>query len=426
MPNNADCGAILYGMRQTTLFLLLLLPLAFSAQTLEIDYPYNPDYDNTGNIGINDLLPMLTLFTQEFEAEGIMVDTLTLEDAFLMMMAQIIELQGQVEALQSAVIPGLSDHVSVEDDQTLLISGVNLQLVNGAGSTSAVNGLGNLIVGYNESDSLTTERGGSHNLVMGRWNQYGSFSGIAHGLRNSVLDAESAVIAGSNNVVSGVRSAVLGGDQNTASGNKVVAMGGVQNEAKGSVSVAMGGENNEVDGTACIALGGRNNAALGGHDVLVGGGNNVTSGDKSVLVGGQSNQTVMEEGGNAQYSAIFGGRFNQASDYCGSIFGGTSNSLSAGLNSPSNYSSQGKTIVGGTDNVNVADSYSTILGGSGLLLEPRDTATYYGGEAGFYGPSGDVGIGAAPGAYSNGVYLGNSANPLFIMVSPDDAGGMDE
>lgn len=413
-------------MRQTTLFLLLLLPLAFSAQTLEIDYPYNPDYDNTGNIGINDLLPMLTLFTQEFEAEGIMVDTLTLEDAFLMMMAQIIELQGQVEALQSAVIPGLSDHVSVEDDQTLLISGVNLQLVNGAGSTSAVNGLGNLIVGYNESDSLTTERGGSHNLVMGRWNQYGSFSGIAHGLRNSVLDAESAVIAGSNNVVSGVRSAVLGGDQNTASGNKVVAMGGVQNEAKGSVSVAMGGENNEVDGTACIALGGRNNAALGGHDVLVGGGNNVTSGDKSVLVGGQSNQTVMEEGGNAQYSAIFGGRFNQASDYCGSIFGGTSNSLSAGLNSPSNYSSQGKTIVGGTDNVNVADSYSTILGGSGLLLEPRDTATYYGGEAGFYGPLGDVGIGAAPGAYSNGVYLGNSANPLFIMVSPDDAGGMDE
>lgn len=398
-------------MRQTTLFLLLLLPLAFSAQTLEIDYPYNPDYDNTGNIGINDLLPMLTLFTQEFEAEGIMLDTLTLEDAFLMMMAQIIELQGQVEALQSAVIPGLSDHVSVEDDQTLLISGVNLQVVNGAGSTSAVNGLGNLIVGYNESDSLTIERGGSHNLVMGRWNQYGSFSGIAHGLRNSVLDDESAVIAGSNNVVSGVRSAVFGGDQNTASGNKVVAIGGVQNEAKGSVSIAMGGESNEVDGSASIALGGRNNAALGGHDVLVGGGNNVTSGDKSVLVGGQSNQTVMEEGGNGQYSAIFGGRFNQVSDYCGSIFGGTSNTLAAGLNSPSNYNSQGKAIVGGTGNVNVAASYSIILGGEFLVLEPRDTATFYGGEPGFYGPRNDVGIGN-----SGKVYVGNSANPSMILT----------
>ena len=343
-----------------------------------------------------------------------------------MMMAQIIDLQGQVEALQSPVVPGLSDHVSLDDNQTLLISGVNLQVVNGTGSTSAVNGLGNFIVGYNESDSLTTERGGSHNLVMGRWNQYSSFSGIAHGLRNSVLNDESAVIAGSNNVVIGVRSAVFGGDRNTASGNKVVAIGGAQNEAKGSVTVAMGGENNEVDGSACIALGGLDNSALGGHDVLVGGGNNITSGDKSVLVGGQSNQAVMEEGGNAQYSAIFGGRFNQVSDYCGAIMGGVSNTLSAGLNSPINYSSQGKTIVGGVDNVNLADSYSTILGGSGLLLEPRDTASYYGGEEGFYGPSGDVGIGSVLGTNNTGVYLGSSANPFFILVSPDDSGGTED
>jgi len=159
-------------MRYFLLLVLFSVHTASSSQTLEIDYPYNPDYDNTGNIGINDLLPVLTLFTQDFEAEGIMIDTLTLENAFLMMMAQIIELQGQVEALQSAVVPGLSDHVSLQDDQTLLISGVNLQVVNGTGSTSAVNGLGNFIVGYNESDSLTTERGGSHNLVMGRLSEW--------------------------------------------------------------------------------------------------------------------------------------------------------------------------------------------------------------------------------------------------------------
>ena len=413
-------------MRYFLLVVLFSVHTASSSQTLEIDYPYNPDYDNTGNIGINDLLPVLTLFTQDFEAEGIMIDTLTLENAFLMMMAQIIELQGQVEALQSAVVPGLSDHVSVQGDQTLLISGVNLQVVNGTGSTSAVNGLGNFIVGYNESDSLTTERGGSHNLVMGRLNQYSSFSGIAHGLRNSVLNDESAVIAGSNNVVSGARSAVLGGDQNTASGNKVIAIGGVGNEAKGSVTLAIGGEDNQADGTADIVLGGRDNVAMGGISVLAGGGNNVTSGYKSVLVGGQGNQTSPDEVGNGQFAAVFGGRFNNASDYCGAIFGGASNTLSGGLNSPSNYSSQGKTIVGGVDNVNVADSYSTILGGGGLLLEPRDTASYYGGEEGFYGPPGDVGIGSAPGSNSTGVYLGNSANPLFIMVSPDDAGGTNE
>jgi len=413
-------------MRYPILLLLAVLPLISSSQTLEIDYPYNPDYDNTGDIGINDLLPMLTLFTEQFEVEGIMLDTLTLEDAFLMMMTQIIELQGQVDALEAAIIPGLANHVSVEDDQTLLISGVNLQLVNGNGETPAVNGLGNLIIGYNESDSLTTQRQGSHNLVMGRWNQYASFSGIAHGLRNSVLTHESAVIAGSNNVVSGVKSAVLGGDNNTAFGNKVVAIGGVGNAAMGSVTSAIGGWQNQVDGTADIVLGGRYNVAQGGSSVLIGGGYNTTNGQKSVLVGGESNQTSPDELGNGQYAAVFGGRFNNASDYCSAIFGGASNTLTAGLNSPINYSSQGKTIVGGVNNVNVADSYSTILGGSGLLLEPRDTATYYGGEAGFYGPAGDVGIGAAPGTYDNGVYLGHSANPLFIMVTPDDAGGMED
>lgn len=413
-------------MFRTILLLLTVFPLVSSAQALEIDYPYNPDYDNTGDIGINDLLPMLTLFTEQFEVEGIMLDTLTLEDAFLMMMTQIIELQGQVDALEAAVIPGLSDHVSVVDGETILISGANLQVVNGQGATSSVNALGNLIVGYNESDSLTTERGGSHNLVMGRWNQYGSYGGIAHGLRNSVLDNESAVIAGSNNVVSGLHSAVFGGYENTASGNKVVAIGGVGNEAKGSATVASGGQYNQADGAYSIALGGRSNVAMGGVSVLVGGGYNTTNGEKSVLVGGESNQTSPDALGNGQYAAVFGGRFNNASDYCSAIFGGASNTLTAGLNSPINYSSQGKTIVGGANNVNVADSYSTILGGSGLLLEPRDTATYYGGEAGFYGPAGDVGIGAAPGTYDNGVYLGHSANPLFIMVTPDDAGGMED
>ena len=136
MLNNLGRGVTLQTMRQTTLFLLLLLPLASAAQDLEIDYPYNPDYDNTGDIGINDLLPMLSVFTQEFEVGGIMLDTLTLEDAFLMMMAQIIELQGQVEALQASVIPGLSDHVSVVNDETVLFSEVNLQVVNGQGTTS--------------------------------------------------------------------------------------------------------------------------------------------------------------------------------------------------------------------------------------------------------------------------------------------------
>ncbi|MDG1380822.1 MAG: hypothetical protein P8P45_01470, partial [Flavobacteriales bacterium] len=96
-------------MKHILLCLAFCSPLFCNAQALEIDYPYNPDYDATGDIGINDLLPVLTLFTQQFQAEGIMVDTLSLEGAFLMMMGQIAALQQQVETLQAQVIPGLSD-----------------------------------------------------------------------------------------------------------------------------------------------------------------------------------------------------------------------------------------------------------------------------------------------------------------------------
>jgi len=409
----------LYSMRYFLLGALVCAPLFCGAQSPEVNYPYNPDYDATGDIGINDLLPVLTLFTQQFQAEGIMVDTLSLEEAFLMMMGQIAALQQQVETLQAQVIPGLSDHLSVVDDETLLVTGANLQVVNGNGITSSANGVGNVIIGYNEADSATNERGGSHNLVLGRYNQYSSFSGIVHGLRNSVLNDESAVIAGSNNLVSGVRSAVMGGDQNTASGNKVVAIGGGNNEAKGSIAIALGGQENTVDLVGSVAIGGRSNQALGGYSVLVGGGDNITRGYKSVLMGGEHNETLDQDGVNDQFSAVFGGRFNKCGDYCGSIAGGNSNSLLTGLNGVPGYSSQSKTIVGGTSNVNEASSYATILGGSGLHLAPRDTANYFGGQVGFYGPTGDVGIGTAPGTFGSEtprVYLGSSANPQFILT----------
>ena len=398
-------------MRSFLIGMIVCAPLFCGAQTIEVDYPYNPDYDDTGDIGINDLLPVLTLFTQQFEVEGIMLDSLTLEAAFLLMMTQIVELQGQVEALEAAVVPGLSDHVSVVDDETLLVSGVNLQLVNGLGQTSTANGSGNLIVGYNESDSTTIERGGSHNLVLGRWNQYSSFSGIVHGLHNAVLNDESAVIAGSNNVVSGVRSAVLGGDQNTASGNKVVTIGGVNNEAKGSVTVVVGGNENTADGEASIILGGAGTQSLGSQNAVLGGGGNLADGYRGAVVGGQGNQTASTESG---YAAVFGGRYNMGGDYCGAILGGYENTIALGLNILPGYGTQTKTIVGGRGNLNVAASNSTILGGEFLLLEPRDTATFYGGVPGFYGPSNDVGIGNL-----NKVYIGNSATPSMILTDEE-------
>src|SRR5215471_10643777 len=67
----------------------------------------------------------------------------------------------------------------------VVITGANLRIVNGLGSTGTMNGLGNLIVGYNELQPLLPNvRTGSHNVVVGSRNNFSSFGGLVVGDRN--------------------------------------------------------------------------------------------------------------------------------------------------------------------------------------------------------------------------------------------------
>src|SRR2546422_9307087 len=70
----------------------------------------------------------------------------------------------------------------------VVITGANLRIVNGLGATDTTNGLGNLIVGYNESRQgvfctplCTDTRTGSHNVSAGRAENLHSFGGLAVG-----------------------------------------------------------------------------------------------------------------------------------------------------------------------------------------------------------------------------------------------------
>src|SRR5262249_14479311 len=61
----------------------------------------------------------------------------------------------------------------------VVISGANLRIVNGLGSTETTNGLGNLIVGYNEPRGFEPDnRTGSHNVVVGMQNNFSRFGGL--------------------------------------------------------------------------------------------------------------------------------------------------------------------------------------------------------------------------------------------------------
>lgn len=111
------------------------------------------------------------------------------------------------------------------------ITGANLNIRNGMGSTygSGVNGLGNLIVGYNESRGLTTDpdvRTGSHNLILGQGMNFSAVGAILNGINNGSTGHFASVLGGTGNVASGTYSVVVGGYNNKTTGGWSTILGG--------------------------------------------------------------------------------------------------------------------------------------------------------------------------------------------------------
>jgi hypothetical protein len=119
--------------------------------------------------------------------------------------AQILALQAQVADLTGRVVAleGKLAHVSVAGND-ITISGANLYVNSGAGATDApVNGLGNLIIGYNEPRGGGADRSGSHNLVVGRGNNYASYGGFVVGLQATSSTPFSSATGGGSLALAG-------------------------------------------------------------------------------------------------------------------------------------------------------------------------------------------------------------------------------
>jgi hypothetical protein len=152
---------------------------------------------------------------------------------------------------------------------TVRFTGVNVQVVSGSGTTNgAVNGTGNLIVGYNENSADT--KTGSHNLIVGPRHTYTSFGGLVAGYDNSITGVSASVSGGYNNTASAYASSVSGGVGNTASGSYSSVSGGLSNTASGLSSVS-GGYNNTASAYASSVSGGAGNAASGSYSSVSGG-----------------------------------------------------------------------------------------------------------------------------------------------------------
>jgi IPT/TIG domain len=113
--------------------------------------------------------------------------------------AQIAALQTQVVDLNArlAALEAKLARVSVSGND-IYVTGANLHVRSGTGSTEGpVNGLGNLVIGYNEvRGGGADNRSGSHNVVVGSRNNYSSYGGLVGGLQTGVTTPFSTAIAG--------------------------------------------------------------------------------------------------------------------------------------------------------------------------------------------------------------------------------------
>jgi len=255
----------------------------------------------------------------------------TLENTIATLQSTITTLQAQLAAVNNSQVMALNNYLTVDtvsDARGPLVQfkGVNLQLINGTGTTDGVpNGLGNLIIGYDTARNDTTYhcssgtytsqatcqtagetwavslKGGSHYLVIGDQNNYSQYGGIVNGYHNTSNNTYASVSGGYNNTASGVASSVSGGYGNTASGQYSSVSGGYVNIASGLESSISGGAINKASATYSSVSGGGGNTASGKYSVISGGLNGTASGGGSSVSGGNINSAV------GQYSSVSGG-----------------------------------------------------------------------------------------------------------------------
>jgi hypothetical protein len=301
--------------------------------------------------------------------------------------ARLTAAEGIVAAVETKTAAMTADATDV------YFTGVNVHVRNGLGATNGfpahpaddgvVNGLGNLIIGYDEARSPGSDKSGSHNLVVGLMNNYSSFGGLVAGELNAVTGPYASVSGGSGNTASGLNSSVSGGNNNTALESWSSVSGGSGNTASGVWSSVSGGASRSVAGMNSWAASGLSivgtNAVFEGVNVHVRNGLGATNGfpthpaDDGVVNGlgnlivgydearspgsnksGSHNLVVGLMNNYSSFGGLVAGALNAVTGPYASVSGGSGNTAS-GMNS---------SVSGGNNNT-ALESGSSVSGGYG-------------------------------------------------------------
>jgi hypothetical protein len=209
--------------------------------------------------------------------------------------------QGTLEPRVAALEAKLAKLTFDAATNTLVLTGANLHIVNGLGRTDCLdaqsqeipdcpNGLGNLIVGYNELRGGDNDRRtGSHNVVVGARHNFSRFGGLVVGHSNGISGDFAVVSGGRFNMASGHFASVSGGRLNVASGEGAAVSGGLNHTASGSGASVSGGFGNTASGESAAVSGGAGNGASGAGASVSGGEFNRASGPRASVSGGSNN-----------------------------------------------------------------------------------------------------------------------------------------
>jgi hypothetical protein len=202
----------------------------------------------------------------------------------------------------------------------VVITGANLRIVNGLRGTATANGLGNLLVGYNEPrDDGDNERTGSHNVVVGLGHNFSRFGGLVVGRQNAIRGAFASVSGGFDNTAGSDSASVSGGIFNRASGPSASVSGGFDNMASGNAAAVSGGDGNTASGNAAMVSGGHGNTASGPTAAISGGEANMARGFSAAVGGGRNRRAEWDfDWTTASTAAVSGGPGSTASGYAAS------------------------------------------------------------------------------------------------------------
>ena len=282
------------------------------------------------------------------------IDTLqggntTLQNEIKSLKTSNATLQSQLAAVQSNHALLLGPFVNVDPNPeigvigpNIIFSGANIHIVSGSGATNETaspTGLGNLIIGYDEDPSTAGEggapdagippiiplppleagdRGGSHNLVIGRWHRFtkAAFGGFIAGEANTIVGQGPSVSGGAANTADSFGASVSGWRFNTAGSPYSSVSGGQSNIAAffggghfGFGASVSGGTGNHANGTDASVCGGENNTALDNDSTVSGGSGNI-AGSQVNFFGGIGASVIGGTGNNAggRNSVVIGGQ----------------------------------------------------------------------------------------------------------------------